>query len=412
MIKREIFEDLKRQLNKDEIILIVGPRQAGKTFLMIELKKYLDSLGEKTLFLNLDIERDAQFFELQEKLIKKIELEIGKTKGFIFIDEIQRKENAGLFLKGIYDMNLPYKFIVSGSGSVELKEKIHESLAGRKIIFELGTVSFKEFVNYKTGYKYEDKLDEFFEIENQKSYQFLEEYLNFGGYPRVILNETLTEKLMVISDIFQSYLEKDIFYLLGIKKKESFTNLVKIVSAQIGRMINYNEISQTLGISFETLKDYLWYLEKTFIIKKITPFFRNIRKEITKMPVYYFYDLGLRNYAINAFGNAVNLSDTGFLFQNFVFNLIKSKNKFLNYEIHYWRTKDGGEVDFIVETGMEIIPYEVKFAKLRKPLITKSLMSFIKNYAPKKAYVVNLSLEKTEKINGTRVEFMPYYKLI
>lgn len=147
MIKRYILDELKDHLSKKEISFIVGPRQAGKTTLMLIIKDYLERKGEKTLFLNLDIEHDKEFFGSQARLIKRIELELGKQKGFVFIDEIQRKEDAGLFLKGIYDMNLPYKFIVSGSGSVELKAKIHESLVGRKRIFELPTLSFDQTEN-------------------------------------------------------------------------------------------------------------------------------------------------------------------------------------------------------------------------------------------------------------------------
>ena len=133
MIKRKLFEKIKEHIiNQKEITFIVGPRQSGKTTLMLLLKKHIEEKGGRTLFLNLDIETHKEFVTSQEKLIRKIELEIGKNKGFVFIDEIQRKENAGLFLKGIYDLNLPWKFIVSGSGSVDLKEKIKESLAGRK----------------------------------------------------------------------------------------------------------------------------------------------------------------------------------------------------------------------------------------------------------------------------------------
>src|SRR3989338_8710725 len=165
MIKRELFGELKTHLSQKEITLIVGPRQAGKTTLMKALEAGLRQNGEKTLFLSLDIEPDSRFLASQVSLLQKIQLEIGTAKGYVFIDEIQRKENAGLFLKGIYDMDLPYKFFVSGSGSLELKEKIHESLAGRKRIFELGTISFQEFVNFKTEYKYSAKLAEFFAVE-------------------------------------------------------------------------------------------------------------------------------------------------------------------------------------------------------------------------------------------------------
>jgi len=296
IIERKLLKELKYHLNKKEISLIIGPRQAGKTFLMFLLKDYLEKKGKKTLFLSLDFEADKKFFVSQNALIRKIELELGKEKGYVFIDEIQRKENAGLFLKGIYDMNLPYKFIASGSGSVELKEKVHESLVGRKRIFELNTVSFEEFINFKTNYRYKEKLADFFRIEKEKIFEFLTEYLNFGGYPRVILEEKLSEKTKIIDEIFHSYLEKDISYLLKVVKTEAFSSLIKILASQVGNLINYSEIASTLGISLQTLKNYLWYLEKTFIIKKLTPYFRNKRKEITKSPLIYFYDLGLRNY--------------------------------------------------------------------------------------------------------------------
>src|SRR3990167_2573098 len=154
MIKRKIFDELKDHIDKKEITLIVGPRQAGKTTLMLLLKEHLEAQGKKTIFLNLDIESDKQFFTSQDQLLRKITLEIGGGEGYVFIDEIQRKEDAGLFLKGLYDMNLPYKFIVTGSGSLELKEKIHESLVGRKRFFTLDPVSFPEFLNYQTDYKF------------------------------------------------------------------------------------------------------------------------------------------------------------------------------------------------------------------------------------------------------------------
>jgi predicted AAA+ superfamily ATPase len=233
MIKRNMLAELKGHILKKEISFIVGPRQAGKTTLMLMLKEYLEGKGEKTLFLNLDIESDKEYFVSQAKLLKKIEIELGKKHGFVFIDEIQRKADAGVFLKGIYDMGTPYKFIVSGSGSVELKEKIHESLVGRKRLFELSTISFEEFVNFETRYKYEDKLPDFFEVETEKTGILLEEYLNFGGYPRVVLEDELSEKIKIINEIYRSYIERDISYLLRVKKTEAFSDLIKVISSQL-----------------------------------------------------------------------------------------------------------------------------------------------------------------------------------
>ncbi len=412
IIKRKLLDDLKKHLSKKEISLIIGPRQAGKTTLMFLLKNYLEKQGKQVIFLSLDNEEDKEFFVSQRALLKKIELELGKNKGFVFIDEIQRKENAGIFLKGIYDLNLPYKFIASGSGSLELKEKIHESLVGRKSIFALNPISFEEFINFKTNYKYEDKLIDFFNIEQAKTESFFEEYLNFGGYPRVILEKKLEDKRKIIDEIFRSYLEKDISYLLKVEKVEAFSSLIKILASQIAQLINYSELSSTIGISINTLKDYLWYAEKTFVIKKLTPYFRNIRKEISKSPVVYFYDLGLRNYALGLFGNLSIPEQKGFVFENFVFNVLQEESKFTGAKLHFWRTTDKAEVDFVVDFSREVLPIEAKYKKFTQPKISRSLRSFIEKYKPKKAFVINRNFSGTIKIDTTKVVFQPFWKLL
>lgn len=411
-IKRNLLETVKNYLSKKEITLIIGPRQVGKTTLMIQLKQYLEEKGEKTLFFNLDIEADKDYFSSQETLLKKINLEIGKSKGYVFIDEIQRKENAGLFLKGLYDSNLPYKFIVSGSGSLELKEKIHESLSGRKMVFELNPVSFSEFVNFKTDYKYENKLFDFFNLETNKTKEFLKEYLMFGGYPRVVIEEVTSEKRRIIDEIFNSYLVKDISYLLKVGKTDVFNSLIKLLAEQAGNLINISELSSTLGISIPTVKKYLWYAEKTFIIKKITPYFRNKRKEIVKSPIIYFYDLGLRNYALGVFGEERNTERDGFVFQNFIFNYLKEKLLFSGRDIHFWRNKDNSEVDFVVVGGEAIIPIEVKFKEMKQPLVERSLRSFIEKYKPLTVLMVNLNLNTEVKINKTKIQFLTFTDLL
>ena len=411
MIKRKLLSDLNAHLSQKEITFIIGPRQAGKTTLMLLLKDYLDKKGAKTLFMNLDIESDKQFFISQTNLTQKIKLEIGSQRGYVFIDEIQRKEDAGIFLKGIYDMRLPYKFIVSGSGSVELKERIHESLVGRKRIFELSTLSFEEFVNFKTNNKYENKLREFFSVDKEKTIYLLKEYLNFGGYPRVVLEELLEEKKRIMDEIYQSYLERDISYLLRIKKTEEFTNLVRISASQIGNLFNASEISRTLGISQKTVKDYFWYLQKTFIIHRVTPYFKNIRKEITKSPVFYFYDLGLRNYAAGTFGNMVSPQEMGMAFENFVFNMMRAKFLNTSTKIHFWRTKDGAEVDFIIDSGREQFPVEVKYRDLRRPEMSRSFRSFVEKYRPERAFIVNLGLDKELAMEGMKIRFIPFFKI-
>jgi len=412
MLKRKLLKDIEQHLSKKEITIIVGARQAGKTTLMMHLKEKLQSQGEKTLFLNLDWEEDWRIFASQSKSISKIQLELGKDKGYVFIDEIQRKENAGLFLKGLYDLNLPYKFIVSGSGSLELKEKIHESLVGRKRLFELATISFDEFTDYKTEYRYSDRLIDFYNLHPEKTYVFLEEYLNFGGYPRVVLEDETQEKRKAIDEIYTSYINRDISAFLKVEKLEGYSHLLRVLSAQLGNTVNYNELSGTIGLSLPTIKNYLWYMEKTYIIQRLSPYFKNIRKEIAKSPVYYFQDIGLRNYAIGALGNIALPNDFGFPFENLVFNIIKQNLRFSGADVYFWRTKDGAEVDFIVDFRTHLMPIEVKYQKLAKPELSRSFLSFIKKYRPSDAVVVNLSLDFTLSIEDTNIRFMPFYKLM
>lgn len=412
LIKRGLFEDIKEHLEKKEISLIVGPRQVGKTTLMLLLKEYLEARGAKTAFFNLDSEMDKRFFVSQNDLIVKLRLELGNNKGYVFIDEIQRKEDAGIFLKGIYDLNLPYKLIVSGSGSMELKEKIHESLTGRKRVFELMPVSFFEFAKYKTDYRYDNSLSNFFEIEREKTAYLLDEYLNFGGYPRVILEERLSEKIKTMDEIFKSYIEKDISYLLRVERIDAFSSIIRIISGQVGGLINYSELATTLGISVPTVKNYLWYAERTFILHIVTPHFRNIKKEITRSPVAYFYDIGLRNYARGVFGNLTQPYDFGFLFQNLVFHILKEKFRYSGATIHFWRTKDKAEVDFVVTFGADAIPVEVKYKRSGRIQISRSIHSFIDRYMPKEAWIVNPDKREEFELDKTKIKFIPFYDLI
>ncbi len=418
-IKRTLYKNLVNHLQEREISVIIGPRQIGKTTIMKEIESRLKLEGEKTLFLNLDWESDKIHFETQEKLLNKIQFELGKRGGFIFIDEIQRKKDAGIFLKGFYDKNFPYKFIVSGSGSIELTEKIHESLIGRKRLFTLLPVTFKEFVNYKTDYAFENREAEFLEIEENKSETLLNEYLSFGGYPRVITESVTSAKMKYLEEIFKSYIERDLVYLLKVDRPDSFSLLIKLLSAQIGKLLNYSELAANTGLSVPTLKKYLWYAEKTFIIKTISPYFNNLKKEIIKARNIYFYDLGMRNFAIGG-SSVINYhGELGFLFQNFVGNLIEEKLQNSSSKLNFWRTTDKAEVDFVIRTSTNVIPVEVKYAKYKsaktksvKVSVPRSLRSFIEKYRPDKAYIVNLDFSFSLKINSTIVEFILYYKLL
>lgn len=412
MIKRKLFSELVDHLPQKEMSLIIGPRQAGKTTLMEMLQEHLENRGERTLLLNLDIEWDRPHFTSQAALLKKIELELGQQRGYVFIDEIQRKDDAGLFLKGLFDLKLPYKFIISGSGSLELKQKIHESLIGRKRLFELSTVTFEEFVNHRTDYRYEESPVEFLALETDKAQQLLSEYMQFGGYPRVVMATERREKLRLIDEIYRSIMEKDIAYLLRLDKPDVFSSLIKILADQVGQLMNYSEIASTLNVSYSTVKKYLWYAQKIFLIELIAPYARNVRKEISKSPMPYFWDLGLRNFSLGLLGHLASPLEKGFVFENLVFLLLRQKLRLEAATLHYWRTKDKAEVDFVIQAGKRLIPVEVKYQDLKKEKVPASLRSFIDKYKPERAYIINISLSKILKIDKTTLFFLPFYELL
>jgi len=408
-IPRKVFLELKNHIDKKEISFIVGPRQAGKTTIMKRIKKELEDQDKATVFFNLDIIEDKQFFKTQHTLVEKIKSEVGLKKAYVFIDEVHRIESPGLFLKGLYDMETGYKFIVSGSGSLELKKNLVEPMTGRKKIFYCLPLSFTEFASFKLKTNFA-KLEEKLKLDEYKRERLIKEYLSFGGYPRVVISNTDKEKKEILSEIFLSYLEKDIQLLLGIKKTQAFRNLVKILANQAGNLINRAELSATLQITEKTVKKYLNLLEKTFIISLCRPFYKNVRKELTKSPKVYFYDLGMLHFAMGQFPS-LEKQTLGGEFENACF--LRLKELELLEPIKYWRTNTGAEVDFVIfspETG-SLIPIEAKLSLGKKGILGKSLISFIKSYGPNKVYLYNLQKKASFNRFKTMAVYLPYWLL-
>lgn len=413
MIKRHILSELIRQLDNKYITVILGPRQVGKTTLARLLKQHLEAAGKESLFFNLDIEQDRRYFESQTVFLQKIQLEVGQGPVTVFIDEVQRKENVGLFLKGIYDQQLPIKFVVTGSGSLEIRSSVSESLAGRKRVFEISPITFLEFADHRTEYRYSQRWDTYFTVEQSATALLLQEYLSFGGYPDVVIADSLLDKQQTISELFNAYMDKDVVGLLQVSDPLSFSVLLRIMASRAGKMVNYTGLANEVNLSANTVQKYLRLAENTFIIKHITPYFNNIGKELTKSPQYYYADLGLRNYAAGQFALLpTGHSGGGFLFQNFIFQLLYQYCQRQGYILHYWRTTDKAEVDFVVNYIQGVLPVEVKYSSLKSPTLTSSFKSFLNKYSPPTAWVVNLDLD-THILHGTtRVRFIPWWKLL
>ncbi|MDP5172740.1 MAG: ATP-binding protein [Bacteroidia bacterium] len=406
-IHRSLRQEIVEHLSRKEMTLLTGPRQAGKTTLLKEIAAGLE--GQDLLFLNLDIPKDRGLLEDQEKFVAYLHAFSGGKPSTIFIDEIQRLENAGLYLKGIYDRDLPYKFVLTGSGSLELKEKVTESLVGRKRNFNLLTTSIEEFAAYKTNYQFGTRLGEILATNQVLREEILTEYLMFGGYPAVVTEKRESDKLRTLEEIYQGYIERDIVAMLQLEKSQAFITLMRLMASRSGSIVNYSDLAKLTTLRHETIKKYLWYAEKTFIIRPISPFFTNKEKELVKAPSYYFLDIGLRNYLRGIFDDP---SDTGMRFQTFVYRLLEKRFRHAIASIHFWRSKAKAEVDFVVNRGPDLLPVEVKSTALKTPSVTRSYRSFLEQYKPKEGWVVNRSLSADVMIGETIVRFIPWWELM
>lgn len=359
MKKRFLFSRLMKRIPRDKrTIIITGPRQSGKTTLMRQVRAELKKKGLPTYFFNLE-DRDylTAFNQSPKNLLKLIP---GNKEVFVFIDEIQYLENPANFLKYIYDEHKEkIKLIVSGSSAFYIDTKFDDSLSGRKWLYFLYPMGFKEFIYFKHDDIYEQVVDggvDIFQPAARREIETLfEDYILYGGYPEVVTNEDNDFRQELLNDILHSYLKKDIREA-GIKYEDKFYNFLKLLSSQVGGLINKNEHSRTLGISQTAVENYLYILRKTFYISLIPPFFTRVSKEITKMPKVYFFDSGFRNIVLKNFAELEMRADKGNLLENVVFKYFSEVQDI--EDIKFWRRKSGVEIDFVVNDDA----YEVKYS--------------------------------------------------
>lgn len=345
-IKRDITTEAQKYLDSDEILIFIGSRQAGKTTILKQLIEILDQKGLQSFWLNLEDPEYLNLLNENPKNLFKIFNIPPDQKSFVFIDEVQYLNNPSNFLKYIYDEHQEQiKLIVSGSSSFYLDSKFKDSLAGRKKIFPVYTLSFKEFLRFKGEIDLSEANLSKLSIDDQNKINlFYREYINFGGYPKIVL-APLEEKIDLLREIAFSYIKKDIFEA-GIRQEDIFYKLFKILADQAGNLVNSMELASILGVSKTAIDHYLYAMQKSFHIVLVRPFYKNLRKEITKMPKVYFLDLGLRNFFTDNFQAFNARDDKGALLENAVFRQLIEKNQV--DDINYWRTTGQKEVDFVV----------------------------------------------------------------
>lgn len=383
MVRRKKHTIISNHISKREFTILIGARQIGKSTLLKQLFEELKQNGEAVFFLNLD--RKDILEELNqnpENLLKICPLQSDK-KIIVFIDEIQYLDDATNFLKLLFDeYSTQLKIVATGSSAFYIDRQFNDSLVGRKKIFQMGTLDFEEFLLFKNRADLVNEISQFKSKKKSKSIQenllwaYMDEFINYGGYPAVVLEENIEDKIELLREIRDSYIKRDVLES-GITDETKFYRMLMLLASQTGNLLNVNEISNTLRISNATVENYLYVLQKCFHITLLKPFYANLRKELTKMPKVYINDLGLRNVLINYFSPLEQRADKGAVLENFSFRLLSER--FEENQIKYWRTADGNEVDFVIETSyLKGFAVEIKFSEQEAK--TSKYNKFIQNY--------------------------------
>jgi predicted AAA+ superfamily ATPase len=383
MVQRKKYDIISKHISQKEFTILIGARQIGKSTLLKQLYEELNERNNTSYFLNLDRKNILDELNQNPENIFKLCPPIPNNRIIVFIDEIQYLNDATNFLKLLYDEHADkIKIVATGSSAFYIDKQFNDSLSGRKKIFQMGTLDFEEFLQFKSRTDLVKEINQLKTKKKEKSivenelWAYLDEYVNYGGYPAVVLENNIEEKLEKLRDIRDSYIKRDILES-GVNDESKFYRMLMLLASQSGSLLNINEISNTLRISNVTVENYLYILQKCFHITLVKPFYNNLRKELTKMPKVYINDIGLRNILVNYFNPIEQRADKGEILESLVFRILNEKYE--SNQVKYWRTADGNEVDFIVETSyLKGFAVEVKFNE-REAKISK-YTKFIQNY--------------------------------
>jgi len=399
-VPRDAEPEIEKWLDDKEIVLIRGPRQSGKTTLLRRIRETLLKRGvdEKDIVL-VTFEDDLERMKFEKDPKEVIAFHQAKKTWFLF-DEAQYVKDIGKILKLLYDTYPNAKFIATGSSSFDLTE-LGKYLVGRVVFVDVLPFNFLEFLRAKSP-KHEKKLIELraemlagnametgFLAEFNS---YLKEYLKYGAYPRIVLEEDESKKAELLKTLFSNYVEKDVVARFGNKYREPAILLLKTLAASVGAPVKYETLSQQSGISYNEVKAILPLWQDSFVINIVKPFHRNISTEIRKNPKVYFLDNGFRNNLLGDFSGEI----TGQALENFIYCELRPKGK-----VNYWKTTSGGELDFIV--GNFEIAVEVKKAGKT----SRSFANFLSEYTPKQTFIASLDELGDGQTNGKKYLKVP-----
>lgn len=356
-IPRTLLPTVEQHLEGGKAVLLIGPRQVGKTTL---LEKIASRYEGKLLWLDCD-EPDIRQ-RLTNATSTGLKNWIGHAE-LVLIDEAQRVKNIGITLKLFTDKIRHVKLLVTGSSSLDIANEINEPLTGRKWEFMLLPIATEELLRHHG------------EMEEQR---LLKQRLVFGFYPEVINRPGQEEALL--RQLSSSYLYKDIFTFQDIRKPEVLEKLLQALALQIGSEISYHELAQLTGSDQVTVQRYIGLLEKAYVVFRLPAYSRNLRNELKKSRKIYFYDNGIRNAIINSFQPIDLRTDTGALWENF---LVSERTKWLaNHQYYanryFWRTNQQQEIDYLEERNGTLHAWEFKWSPASKASFPKTFLSAYK----------------------------------
>jgi len=337
------YDDLKNEFFPNRALILYGPRRVGKTFLLNRAKS--DLKGKVFYGTGEDLEvRDI----LQSESVEKIKGSFGGYD-WVIIDEAQKVDRIGHGLKIALDHLPEVRFIATGSSSFELADQIGEPLTGRKITLTLYPLSTLELKRHQGGVELMQSLDS---------------RLIFGSYPEIMATTDHNRKTVLLKELRDSYLYKDILELENLRNAKKITDLLQLIAWQVGKEVSLHELGTQLGMDKRTVERYLDLLEKAFVLVNVRGFSRNLRKEITKTSRYYFLDNGILNAVLNNFNPVSMRSDKGALWENFIF---MERLKFRSYTatnaaMYFWRTYDRQEIDLVENSDGNLHGYEFKYS--------------------------------------------------
>jgi hypothetical protein len=343
ILQPHIIEELRAG---GKIIVIYGARQVGKTTLV---RRVLDDLPYRSLTVNADELRYTDV--LSSRDLRRLR---GLVEGYelFFVDEAQRIPEIGINLKLLVDSLPALRIVVTGSSSLDLASKIQEPLTGRAWVHRLYPIALSELARLHNPFELDDML---------------EERLVYGSYPELFAMAGDAQRREYLQNLSASYLYKDVLEIGGVRHSSKLRNLVRLLAFQIGREVSLTELGSQLQMSKETVASYVDRLEQSFVVFRLGGFSRNLRKEVSKQDKVYFWDLGVRNAAIDNLKPLAERDDVGALWENYV---IAERLKWLHYEqtltsLYFWRTYTGAEIDIVEEREGGLYAYECKWGRPR-----------------------------------------------